>query len=115
MIEQRIFSIRVLPFRISFVLSLIMKSLIYLQFKSDPLRFSVNSSEDLVLFVYTRLNLLLVSTIGANLKCILISETKLGEKRNYIWIQCSKDQFLVKSLYRREAFGLFCSLQPSSP
>ena len=47
-----------------------MKSLIYLQFKSDPSRFSVNSSEDLVLFVYTRLNLLLVSTIGANLKCI---------------------------------------------
>lgn len=84
MIEQRIFSIRVLPFRISFVLSLIMKSLIYLQFKSDPLRFSVNSSEDLVLFVYTRLNLLLVSTIGANLKCIFNKRNKIGRETEII-------------------------------
>lgn len=84
MIEQRIFSIRVLPFRISFVLSLIMKSLIYLQFKSDPLRFSVNSSEDLVLFVYTRLNLLLVSTIGANLKRIFNKRNKIGRETEII-------------------------------
>ena len=48
-----------------FVLSLNIKSL--LKFKSDPLDFSVNKNVDLLHRVYTKLNLLLVATMGAKL------------------------------------------------